>query len=111
MIARAHQDAARAAEAYRRGLWVHTTLADSLRAAAETSPRQTVLVDKEIRLDCATLYTQAAELAGALLARVPTGMNAGVGTSAWGVLSEPKRAPPSAARISKLIGEPIRERA
>ncbi len=73
MIARAHQDTARAAEAYRRGLWVRTTLADSLRTAAETSPRRTVLVDKGTRLDCATLYTQATRLATALLARLPTG--------------------------------------
>jgi cyclohexanecarboxylate-CoA ligase len=73
VIARAHHDTARAAEAYRRGLWVHTTLADSVRAAAETSPRRTVLVDADTRLDCATLYTQATGLATALLARVPTG--------------------------------------
>lgn len=69
MIARV----AHAAEAYRRGLWVHTTLADSLRAAAEMSPRRTVLVDKDIRLDCATLYTQASTLAAALVARIPAG--------------------------------------
>ncbi len=73
MIARTRQDTALAAEAYRRGLWVHTTLADSLRAAAESSPRRTVLVDADTRLDCATLYTQAAGLASALLARMPTG--------------------------------------
>ncbi len=73
MIARAHQDTPRAAEAYRRGLWVRTTLADSLRAAAEISPRRTVLVDADTRLDCATLYTQASGLASALLARMPTG--------------------------------------
>jgi cyclohexanecarboxylate-CoA ligase len=72
-MARARHDAARAAEAYRRGLWVHTTLADSLRAAAETSPQRTVLVDNDTRLDCATLYTQATRLATALLARMPTG--------------------------------------
>ncbi|MGO9382864.1 MAG: AMP-binding protein, partial [Mycobacterium sp.] len=72
-MARVHQDAARAAEAYRRELWVHTTLADSLRAAAETSPRRTVLVDADTRLDCATLYTQATGLATALLARMPAG--------------------------------------
>jgi cyclohexanecarboxylate-CoA ligase len=72
-MARAHQDTARAAEAYRRGLWVHTTLADSLRASAETSPRRTVLVDGDTRLDCAALYTQAAGLATALRARMPTG--------------------------------------
>jgi cyclohexanecarboxylate-CoA ligase len=73
VIARAHHDTARAAEAYRRELWVHTTLADSLRAAAEISPRRTVLVDADIRLDCDTLYTQASGLAGAMLSRVPTG--------------------------------------
>ncbi len=73
VIARAHQDTARAAEAYRRGLWVHTTLADSLRAAAKISPRRTVLVDADTRLDCATLYTQAGGLATALLSRMPTG--------------------------------------
>ncbi len=73
MIARAHQDTARAAEAYRRELWVHTTLADSLRAAAETSPRRTVLVDADTRLDCATLHTQATGLATTLLTRMPAG--------------------------------------
>jgi cyclohexanecarboxylate-CoA ligase len=73
VIARARHDTARAAQAYRRELWVHTTLADSLRAAAEISPRRTVLVDKNTRLDCATLYTQAAGLANALRARMPTG--------------------------------------
>lgn len=73
MIARARHDAAHASEAYRRGLWVHTTLADSLRAAAEASPQRTVLVDKDVRLDCATLSAQAGALAAALLERMPTG--------------------------------------
>jgi cyclohexanecarboxylate-CoA ligase len=73
VIARARQDTTRAADAYRRGLWVHTTLADSLRAAAGISPQRTVLVDADTRLDCATLYTQATGLAAALLARMPTG--------------------------------------
>jgi acyl-CoA synthetase (AMP-forming)/AMP-acid ligase II len=73
VIARARQDAALAADAYRRGLWVHTTLADSLKAAAESSPRRTVLVDADTRMDCATLHTQATGLAGALLARMPRG--------------------------------------
>jgi cyclohexanecarboxylate-CoA ligase len=73
VIARARQDTALAAEAYRRELWVHTTLADSLRAAAESSPRRTVLVDGDTRLDCATLHTQATGLASALLARMPRG--------------------------------------
>jgi acyl-CoA synthetase (AMP-forming)/AMP-acid ligase II len=73
VIARAHQSAALAAAAYQRGLWVHTTLADSLHAAAESSPRRTVLVDADIRLDCATLHAQASGLAAALLARMPRG--------------------------------------
>jgi acyl-CoA synthetase (AMP-forming)/AMP-acid ligase II len=64
---------ARAAEAYRRGLWVHTTLADSLRAAAENSPRRTALVDGDVQLDCAALHAQATALAAALLERAPTG--------------------------------------
>jgi cyclohexanecarboxylate-CoA ligase len=62
-----------ASEAYRRGLWVQTTLADSLRTAAETTPGRTILVDKSIRLDCAALHTQASALAAALLARMPAG--------------------------------------
>lgn len=73
MIARAHHDAALAAEAYRRGLWVHTTLADALRTAAEAAPQRTVLVDGATRLDCATLYEEATGLATALLARMPAG--------------------------------------
>lgn len=72
-MARTAQDVAHAAEAYRRGLWVHTTLADALRTAATESPHRTILVDRDIRLDCATLHAQASALAGALLARIPTG--------------------------------------
>ncbi|MCV7438577.1 AMP-binding protein [Mycobacterium seoulense] len=73
MITRAPQDTAHASDAYRRGLWVHTTLADSLRTAAERSPGRTLVVDKEFRLDCATLYAQAGALATALVARMPAG--------------------------------------
>ena len=73
MIGRARFDTARAAKAYERGLWVDTTLADALRAAAQTSPRRTVLVDGDVRLDCATLYAQAAGLATAMLSRMPPG--------------------------------------
>ncbi len=36
-------------------------------------PSRTVLVDNDVRLDCAALYNQASALAGALLARIPTG--------------------------------------
>lgn len=73
MIAGARHDAALASDAYRHGLWVHTTLADSLRTGAEMEPRRTVVVDRDVRLDCATLYAQARGLAAALLARIPTG--------------------------------------
>jgi acyl-CoA synthetase (AMP-forming)/AMP-acid ligase II len=73
VIAAARPEPVRAAQAYRRGLWVHTTLADSLRAAVEAAPQRTVLVDKDTRLDCATLYAQATRLAGALMGRMPTG--------------------------------------
>ena len=73
MIAPARQDTVRAAQAYRRGLWVQTTLADALRLAAENAPQRTILVDKDTRLDCATLYTQATGLANALLDRMATG--------------------------------------
>ncbi|MBV9516224.1 MAG: AMP-binding protein [Mycobacteriaceae bacterium] len=60
-------------DAYRRGLWVHTTLADSLREAARTTPQRTALVDGDVRLDCARLDAEATALAQTLLMRVPTG--------------------------------------
>lgn len=66
-------DEARAADAYRRGLWVHETLADSLRDAAKTTPQRTVLVDGDIRLDCQGLHEQATALAHALTSRMPAG--------------------------------------
>ncbi|MDT5285016.1 MAG: hypothetical protein QOJ20_6211, partial [Mycobacterium sp.] len=66
-------DEQRAADAYRRGLWVRTTLADSLRNAAQATPQRTVLVDGDIRLDCETLNEQATEMAKALMARMPAG--------------------------------------
>jgi acyl-CoA synthetase (AMP-forming)/AMP-acid ligase II len=60
-------------DAYQRGLWVPTTLADSLQAAAEKTPQRVLLVDGEIRLDCVTMYRQARSLAGALLTRMQPG--------------------------------------
>lgn len=66
-------DEQRAADAYGRGLWVHTTLADALRDAAKATPGRTVLVDGDIRLDCKTLYAHATALAGTLMARMPAG--------------------------------------
>jgi len=66
-------DAARAADAYDRGLWIHETLADTLQQAATQTPDRTVLVDGDIRLDCRTLHEQAGCLAQALLQRAPRG--------------------------------------
>jgi acyl-CoA synthetase (AMP-forming)/AMP-acid ligase II len=66
-------DEQRAADAYRRGLWVRETLADSLRNAAAATPQRTVLVDGDIRLDCNTLYEQATAMAKALMTRMPAG--------------------------------------
>ncbi len=66
-------DAARAADAYDRGLWIHETLADTLQQAATQTPDRTVLVDGDIRLDCRTLHEQAGRLAQALLQRAPRG--------------------------------------
>jgi acyl-CoA synthetase (AMP-forming)/AMP-acid ligase II len=66
-------DEVRAAEAYRRGLWVRPTLADSLRDAARRTPARTVVVDGDIRLDCHMLQERASTLAHTLLARMPPG--------------------------------------
>src|ERR1700757_651563 len=66
-------DSHHTADAYHKGLWVDTTLADSLREAAQTTPTRTALVDDAIRVDCAGLYTQAGALAQALLSRMPVG--------------------------------------
>jgi acyl-CoA synthetase (AMP-forming)/AMP-acid ligase II len=66
-------DEDRAAEAYRRGLWVRSTLADSLRDAARRTPERTVLVDGDIRLDCRTLHERASALARTLMGRMPPG--------------------------------------
>ncbi|HEX9832352.1 MAG TPA: AMP-binding protein, partial [Mycobacterium sp.] len=66
-------DEQRAADAYRRGLWVHETLADALRDAARATPDRTVLVDGDVRLDCKMLHEKATALAHALMARMPAG--------------------------------------
>jgi acyl-CoA synthetase (AMP-forming)/AMP-acid ligase II len=66
-------DEDRAADAYRRGLWVRTTLADSLRDAAQHTPERTVLVDGDTRLDGQTLHARAIALARNLMARMPPG--------------------------------------
>ncbi|MFZ0834391.1 MAG: AMP-binding protein [Mycobacterium sp.] len=66
-------DGARAADAYERRLWVHSTLADALREAALSEPTRTALVDKDIRVDCRTLHAQASALAHQLSTRMPVG--------------------------------------
>src|SRR5579875_3745353 len=70
---RVRWDDARAADAYARGWWVRTTLADSLIEAAQRTPRRVVVVDGECRLDCQTLYQQANALAKTMIASMPTG--------------------------------------
>lgn len=49
------------------------TLADALREAASVTPTREVLVDGAQRLDCRTLYRQAAALAGEMMRRAPVG--------------------------------------
>jgi cyclohexanecarboxylate-CoA ligase len=66
-------DDERAAEAYARGWWVPTTLADALREAAQRTPHRVTLVDGDRRVDCAELHRQATTLAHALHARIPSG--------------------------------------
>ncbi|HEU4362867.1 MAG TPA: AMP-binding protein [Mycobacterium sp.] len=63
----------RAADVYPRGLWVSTTLADSLARAAQHTPQRPLLIDGDIRLTCRELHTQATALARAMLARMPVG--------------------------------------
>lgn len=66
-------DEKRSADAYRRDLWVHDTLADALRDAATSTPDRIVLVDGDIRLTCRELYDRAVALAHALMSRMPAG--------------------------------------
>ncbi|WP_422750064.1 AMP-binding protein [Mycobacterium sp. WMMD1722] len=73
MIAVVRRDEGRAADAYRRGLWVRTTLADALRDAAHATPDRVLLLDGDVRLDCRTLHEQARKLAGAMVDRMPAG--------------------------------------
>jgi acyl-CoA synthetase (AMP-forming)/AMP-acid ligase II len=63
----------RAADAYARGLWVHETLADALRAASQRTPERVALIDADLRLDCQSLYQRATTLARALHVRIPPG--------------------------------------
>ncbi|KUI20336.1 cyclohexanecarboxylate-CoA ligase [Mycobacterium sp. GA-1285] len=66
-------DERRSADAYRRGLWVHDTLADALRDAATSTPDRIVLVDGDLRLTCRDLHDRASALAHTLTSRMPPG--------------------------------------
>ncbi|MGB6207821.1 AMP-binding protein [Mycobacterium sp.] len=70
---RVRWDDDRAADAYGRGWWVHTTLADSLIEAAQRTPLRTVLIDGTCEIDCRGLYEQSSALAQAMLTRMPPG--------------------------------------
>lgn len=60
-------------EAYERGLWVRTTLADTLSAAAGTTPQRVLLIDGDVRLTCAELNARATALAHDMVSRMPAG--------------------------------------
>ena len=60
---RVRWDDQRAADAYARGLWVHETLADSLKREAAEAPDCVLIADGKHRLDCRTLH-DSATLAG-----------------------------------------------
>jgi acyl-CoA synthetase (AMP-forming)/AMP-acid ligase II len=66
-------DEDRAAQAYARGDWVRTTLADALRHGARTTPGRLLVIDDQRRLDCSTLEAEATALAHALLGHAPPG--------------------------------------
>jgi acyl-CoA synthetase (AMP-forming)/AMP-acid ligase II len=66
-------DAKRAQAAYAEGWWVRQTLGDALKRAAAQTPDRVLVVDGDIRIDCRTLYQQAATLAQAMLARAAPG--------------------------------------
>ncbi len=66
-------DEARAERAYADRHWVRETLVDALQQTARQTPDRILLVDGDVRVNCAQLHTQATQLAQALLARAPSG--------------------------------------
>jgi acyl-CoA synthetase (AMP-forming)/AMP-acid ligase II len=62
-----------ATQAYSRGLWVRTTLADNLRQSARQTPQRPILIDRDTRIDCQSLCAMATALAHAMQARAPAG--------------------------------------
>ena len=66
-------DETRASRAYADGVWIHETLADSLRQAALADPHRVLLIDGAHRIDAAALCARSTALARALSARFPEG--------------------------------------
>jgi acyl-CoA synthetase (AMP-forming)/AMP-acid ligase II len=66
-------DESRARLAYESGTWSSETLADRLKEAAATAPQRILLVDAARRIDSQTLYSNALQLAHAMLKRAPPG--------------------------------------
>lgn len=62
-----------AADAYRRGLWVTGTLAETLADAADRTPDRVLVVDGGHRVDCRGLHDDARRFARALSERMPAG--------------------------------------
>ncbi|WP_197460219.1 AMP-binding protein [Sphingorhabdus sp. M41] len=60
-------------KAYRDGLWVKTTLADSLASAASETPDRVLLVDGDMSLTASQLLARARLLAAAMQSRMPQG--------------------------------------
>ncbi|OMC40814.1 cyclohexanecarboxylate-CoA ligase [Mycobacterium sp. GA-1841] len=66
-------DHARAADAYARGLWVSTTLAEALADAARATPDRALVIDGETTLTAGELHTRARALALQLAEWMPPG--------------------------------------
>ncbi|MUL85669.1 MULTISPECIES: AMP-binding protein [unclassified Mycolicibacterium] len=67
------RDESRAADAYARGLWVSTTLADAIGDAVRDTPDRVLLVDGEVALTTRELHTRARTLALQLADWMPAG--------------------------------------
>jgi acyl-CoA synthetase (AMP-forming)/AMP-acid ligase II len=66
-------DAARAADAYDRGLWVRETLVEALQRVSRETPERVLVIDGATRLDARRLQVQATALAQSMLGRAPVG--------------------------------------